>query len=117
MSSPRWMKRRRLRPPAQGEGPPENLVSVTCAFCKGRGRDPYGLSPLSNCVVCGGRKTVMVREPYETCGACEGTGLYFRSHMYCWTCRGKGVIPLAATGGETGVTQGRQSSLEEENDA
>lgn len=73
-----------------------NLVPVTCAFCKGTGRDPYGLSPLSNCVVCGGRKTVLVREPYETCGACAGTGLYFRSHLYCWPCRGKGVVLMKA---------------------
>ena len=108
MSSPRWMKRRRLRLPREGEGPPENLVSVTCAFCKGTGRDPYGLSHLSNCVVCGGRRTVLVREPYETCPACEGTGLYFRSHMYCWTCRGKGVLPVKGAGAETTVSQQQQ---------
>ncbi len=72
-----------------------NLVEIKCAFCKGKGRDPFHLmSSLSNCPVCKGKKTVKVREPYETCGACEGTGRYFNSKMYCWTCRGKGVIPI-----------------------
>lgn len=67
-------------------------AEVTCAFCQGNGRDPFGLlSTLSNCPVCHGRGTVWVVEPYETCPACQGTGLYFRSRMYCWACRGKGV--------------------------
>lgn len=68
---------------------------LECAFCRGRGRDPFGvLSYLSNCPVCHGRGTVRVVEPYETCKACEGTGLYFNSKMYCWPCRGKGVVPV-----------------------
>jgi len=68
---------------------------LKCAFCHGTGRDPFGLlSHLSNCPVCHGRKTVRVVKPYETCEACAGTGVYFNSKMYCWTCRGKGVVTV-----------------------
>ena len=88
------MKSRRSRrtPVAEAE---LNLVEIKCAFCQGTGRDPFHvMSHLSNCPVCGGKKTVKVREPYETCGTCEGTGQYVNSKMYCWACRGKGVIPI-----------------------
>jgi len=86
----RWSKPRRgARPAAE-----VSLAEVTCAFCKGTGKDPFHLmSALSNCPACGGRKTQRVREPYETCGPCAGTGRYFNSKMYCWTCRGSGVVP------------------------
>jgi len=31
-------------------------TSATCAFCRGRGNDPFGImSHLSTCCVCGGR--------------------------------------------------------------
>ena len=90
----RWSKPRRITAQSRGEtAVEENRVRVQCAFCKGTGRDPFGLSHLSNCVACGGKGTKLVAEPYETCGACEGTGHFYRSHMYCWTCRGKGVVP------------------------
>lgn len=70
-------------------------AELTCPFCQGRGRDPYGvLSHLSKCPVCHGRKTVRVTEPYETCSACGGTGLYFRTRTYCGRCKGKGVVPV-----------------------
>ncbi len=73
----------------------KNMTVIDCAFCGGKGRDPYGLSPISNCVACGGRGNQLAVKSNKTCPACEGTGLYFRSHLYCWTCRGKGVIPKA----------------------
>lgn len=76
----------------------KNTALVPCAFCKGTGKDPYGLSHLSNCVACGGTGNQLAAEPYETCPACEGTGLYLRSHLYCWTCRGKGVIHVPDKG-------------------
>ena len=35
---------------------PGGLEKVTCSFCGGQGKDPFGiLSWLSTCVVCGGR--------------------------------------------------------------
>ncbi|MDI6729815.1 MAG: hypothetical protein QMD44_12960, partial [Thermodesulfovibrionales bacterium] len=72
----------------------KNYVTVKCAFCQGRGIDPFPvLSPISKCVVCHGRGVVRVRKPYDICKACGGTGIYTRSHLYCWTCHGKGVVP------------------------
>jgi len=72
----------------------QKFAEVKCAFCRGVGRDRFPvLSPLSNCPVCNGRGVVRVREPYEKCARCEGTGLYRGSRLYCWTCRGKGVVP------------------------
>lgn len=102
----RSSKPRLRRAPGQGKAAAvETRVSVKCAFCKGKGRDPYGLSRLSRCVACGGKRTQLVAEPYETCPACEGAGLYFRSHMYCWTCRGKGVIPAEKEAAEPAASQ------------
>ena len=69
------------------------MEKITCAFCKGKGKDPFKLlSPLSNCPVCNGQKTVYVIKPHETCPACEGTGVYTRSKLFCWNCHGKGVV-------------------------
>lgn len=70
-----------------------NHETVKCAFCKGSGTDPFPvLSPISKCPVCHGRGEVRVKKPYTSCPACEGTGIYTRSRLYCWTCRGKGVV-------------------------
>jgi len=71
----------------------KNIVEIKCAFCKGKGKDPFGLSKLSNCPICHGKGTVEVKKPYEKCRACGGGGVYIRSHLYCWPCRGKGVVP------------------------
>lgn len=90
---------RRRRVAGAGTVEAVKFAEVPCAFCQGRGRDPFQvLSPLSNCPACNGRKTVRVVEPYETCGACEGTGIYSNSKLYCWTCRGKGVVPIRKEG-------------------
>ncbi len=70
----------------------KNMVEIKCAFCKGTGIDPFGLSKLSVCPVCHGKGTVKVTKPYEKCRACDGSGVYIRSHLYCWPCRGKGVV-------------------------
>jgi len=85
------MARRRIRNVKVAE---EKVAEVKCAFCRGVGVDRFPvLSPLSNCPVCNGRGVVRVRKPYEKCERCGGTGLYKGSHLYCWTCRGKGVVP------------------------
>ena len=69
-----------------------NWVEIECAFCRGRGRDPFKvLSCLSNCPVCHGKGKAWVVAPYETCPACQGTGLYSGTRMYCWACHGTGV--------------------------
>ena len=89
-------KRRRTRR-KQAETILPEMERITCAFCKGKDKDPFQLlSPLSNCPVCNGHKTVYVIRPYETCPACEGTGVYYRSKLFCWNCHGKGVVYVRA---------------------
>ena len=67
--------------------------TITCAFCKGTGKDPFGVpSKLSNCQVCAGRGTVMVLTPAETCPYCKGTGVFFQHRLPCPLCGGKGAV-------------------------
>lgn len=76
--------------------PPIDLVGVQCAFCRSKGRDPFGImSKLSTCCVCDGKGTITVAEPYVVCRACSGTGVQPFSRLICLACRGKGVIAIA----------------------
>lgn len=71
----------------------DNAKTLTCAFCKGKGKDPFEVpSKLSNCQVCIGRGTVQVVEPVETCHYCKGKGLFFHHRMPCAVCGGKGSV-------------------------
>lgn len=68
---------------------------VKCAFCRGTGKDPWGLpSFLSSCQVCSGRGVVTVYEPVKECAFCGGTGKqpYTTSRLTCGACGGKGVV-------------------------
>jgi DnaJ-class molecular chaperone len=68
---------------------------VRCAFCGGRGRDPFGImSALSTCCVCGGKGKVSVETPYVRCAFCRGSGVYPGSRLTCTACGGVGVIPV-----------------------
>jgi DnaJ-class molecular chaperone len=70
-------------------------VEIKCAFCGGKGKDPSRvLSPLSNCGVCGGKGTVRVEEPYETCSACLDAGAYYRSRLSCGDCSGEDAVTV-----------------------
>ncbi len=70
-------------------------VEVKCAFCRGKGKDPFGImSKLSTCCICGGKGTVTIFESYVLCRACSGTGVEPFSRLTCLACRGKGVIPV-----------------------
>ena len=67
-------------------------TTITCGFCRGSGRDPFGImSHLSTCGICGGTGTVSVRTPYTECAFCEGTGIYPSSRLSCTACGGLGV--------------------------
>lgn len=67
------------------------FVQVKCAFCRGSGKDPFGImSWLSSCCVCGGRGSVRVEAPFERCAHCNGTGAV--KTLTCTVCRGKGVL-------------------------
>ena len=87
------------------------LVSITCAFCRGSGNDPFGImSHLSKCCVCMGKGIVktltctacmgkgvlpITTEDTRICPVCSGSGDdHSASAMYCLRCRGRGYVSL-----------------------
>lgn len=73
----------------------EGKELVTCAFCGGRGIDPYGImSSRSTCYVCMGRKQVWVSTPHKRCVFCGGKGKdpAYGHRVHCSVCRGYGVV-------------------------
>jgi DnaJ-class molecular chaperone len=77
-------------------------VVVVCAFCKGKGKDPFELlSKLATCQVCLGKGQVEVDDSHIKCIYCLGTGVFpFGSRLTCTVCGGKGVVAIR---GETEV--------------
>jgi DnaJ-class molecular chaperone len=69
------------------------MKEVKCAFCEGKGIDPFKLlSPSSTCSVCGGKGEVNVEEPYIKCAFCHGTRVYPHTRLNRTICSGKGVV-------------------------
>jgi len=92
------------RPAAVPAGRPGNMVDLKCAYCYGRGVDPFGCpSPTSKCAVCGGKGYNRVVAPYVTCTSCGGTGKVLGRRMTCTTCKGRGVLTA-----RSGVGRGRR---------
>ena len=51
-------------------------TEVECAFCRGKGTDPFALlSSLAQCEVCEGKGKVEARNPFIKCAFCAGTGI------------------------------------------
>ncbi len=74
---------------------PVVFEELTCAFCRGRGKDPFAImSSLSACCVCGGSGKVRVQTPYAPCAHCQGSGAI--KTLTCTTCGGKGVVSRPA---------------------
>ena len=70
------------------------IEGLSCAFCNGKGIDPFGImSRLSDCLVCLGKGVVQVQVPYMACAHCQGGGPIRR--LSCEVCRGKGSVPAA----------------------
>ncbi len=68
-------------------------AQITCAFCKGKGKDPFDLlSELAACQVCNGTGKIEVEEPAIRCAFCRGTGVYYDSRITCTVCGGKGSV-------------------------
>ena len=95
------MVRQKKRPDAAGEKrvknlhPSEEASSVNCAFCRGKGKDPFNLlSPLAECQVCCGRGVVMDTETAVGCAFCKGTGVHPGKRLTCTTCGGKGKVTV-----------------------
>jgi len=70
----------------------KNVDAVTCAFCRGSGRDRRW--PNSHCRVCGGREQVSVRPPVLGCAFCRGEGRAPWSENTCPVCQGVGVVSV-----------------------
>jgi len=72
------------------------MSMVECAFCRGKGIDPFNLlSKLSTCQVCGGAGKVEIIEPAIKCVYCKGTGVYpHNARVTCTVCNGKGMVTV-----------------------
>ena len=91
-----------------GAREPAKGTEVPCAYCEGKGRDPFRLpSPLATCGVCGGTGVVRVEEPFRRCAFCAGNGKHPHSRLTCTACKGKGVSPVKAPVGACPVCDGR----------
>ncbi len=89
------------------------MVDVKCAYCGGRGKDPFGCpGPESNCSTCGGKGYNRVVTPYEPCPACGGTGRLLGRRLNCTTCKGKGVVTVRRPQAER--TYGARATAESE---
>ena len=70
------------------------MTTIRCAFCGGKGSDPFNLlSSLARCQVCGGKGRVSVEEPAVRCVYCRGTGVQpYGTRITCQVCGGKGAV-------------------------
>ena len=69
------------------------ISQIMCAFCKGKGKDPFDLlSELATCQVCCGTGKVEVKEPAIKCVYCKGSGVYHNTRITCTVCNGKGMV-------------------------
>jgi len=73
----------------------EGKITFKCAFCQGKGIDPFELlSKLSTCQVCGGRGEVTIPEPAIECAFCGGSGVHRDQRLTCVVCGGKGMVNI-----------------------
>lgn len=85
--------------PEELQGIPGELMEVECAYCWGRGKDPFGLpGPKASCSVCGGKGNNRVMAPYAQCRSCRGSGKQLGRHLTCSVCKGRGVVPVRIPG-------------------
>lgn len=72
-----------------------HLDRVVCAFCKGIGKDPFGImSPEAVCQVCNGTGAHIIVKPHIACAYCHGSGVEFGTRNTCLSCGGKGQISM-----------------------
>lgn len=80
-----------------------NVNSVSCAFCRGTGRDPK--MEIASCPVCRGAKKIGVIPPVVDCLICGGAGVG-SGGMSCMGCRGIGVISVPKDSQTCGACHG-----------
>jgi len=93
----------------------DKTSTITCAFCQGKGKDPFQLlSELATCQVCHGKGKVNILFPYDSCPACGGSGVKPHSRLVCTVCAGRGVISRQQDGQDCPACAG--SGKNSEND-
>ncbi len=90
------------------------MNETRCAFCDGKGLDPFELlSPVSKCQVCLGKGKVLVEKPVIKCAFCNGTGVYpYGVRITCTVCGGKGVVTVKEPTKECPDCEGTGRSFE-----
>jgi DnaJ-class molecular chaperone len=90
------------------------MKQIKCAFCKGRGKDPFNLlSELASCQVCGGSGAVKVLEPAVKCAFCRGSGVYpHNARVTCTVCKGKGMVTVRSEKKECAKCKGKGVSVD-----
>lgn len=63
---------------------------IKCAFCAGRGTNPFYKG---TCPVCKGRGKNEIIVPFVVCNECKGNGKKSGTTLTCFECRGIGVVP------------------------
>lgn len=63
--------------------------TIKCAFCGGRGTNPFYRG---TCPVCKGRGKKEVIAPFVVCSECKGNGKKSGTSLTCFECRGIGVV-------------------------
>lgn len=90
-----------------------NMETVTCAFCEGKGLDPFGiLSSRSKCQVCSGKGKAKVKRATIECAFCGGTGVFPGQRITCYICKGLGVVMKPKLGKVCPVCDGNGNSRE-----
>ena len=71
----------------------EGKAVVSCAYCRGTGRDRFGImSSRSTCTGCGGKGKVWTKKPLVRCAYCHGSGVSpIGARNPCLARRGTGV--------------------------
>ena len=73
----------------------QGKITANCAFCQGKGTDPFELlSKLSNCQVCLGKGEVTIPGPAIECSFCGGTGIHRDQRLTCVVCGGRGMVNI-----------------------
>jgi len=89
------------------------MREITCAFCKGKGKDPFDLlSDISRCQVCSGTGKVEAEQPAIKCVFCKATGVYPNTRLTCTVCNGKGMVTVKGATEECPTCKGTATAID-----
>ena len=71
------------------------LEQIQCAFCHGKGVDPFGvMSPEAVCQVCNGTGERLISKSNKKYAYCHSSGVEFNTSNTCLSCGGKGRVSI-----------------------